>query len=266
MKAPALDRELLGRGSASAARWSNLGLWDGAGEEDYGAACAALATAVGRAAGLGPGVEVLDVACGGAASLHVWRSLGAARVVGVDVQAAAIADALRSGWPAAELALADATDLSGFGDDSFDAVVCVDAAYHFAPRSAFLEEAARVLRPGGRLAWSDLTLPAGSPLRALAPLAAIPIANLGPASALAAEAATAGFVEVRVEALDGRVLEGFPRFAARLWREHRSLRPGFLPILGTALAIRALAPRGLGYAIVSGRRASHDSSAGSARR
>ncbi|MCM2255914.1 MAG: class I SAM-dependent methyltransferase [Vicinamibacteria bacterium] len=254
MKAPALDRELLRRGSASVARWSNLGLWDGTDDDDYGAACEALAAAVGRAAGVGPGVEVLDVACGGGASLRLWRALGASRVVGVDVQESAIADALSSGWPATELALADATNLSGFGDDGFDAVVSVDAAYHFAPRSAFLEEAARVLRPGGRVAWSDLTLPAGSAFRAVAPLLAIPAANLGPASALAAEAAAAGFVEVRVEALDGRVLEGFPRFAARLWREHRSLRPGFLPILATALALRALVPRGLGYTIVSGRR------------
>lgn len=45
-----------------------------------------------------------------------------------------------------------------FADQCFDCVFCVEAMFHFSSRRQFLQEAARVLKPGGRLIGSDIQL------------------------------------------------------------------------------------------------------------
>ncbi len=52
-----------------------------------------------------------------------------------------------------------------FSGPSFDVVFCVEAVFHFLSRRVFLQEAARVLKPGGRLLLTDFSLapPAGTP-------------------------------------------------------------------------------------------------------
>jgi ubiquinone/menaquinone biosynthesis C-methylase UbiE len=57
----------------------------------------------------------------------------------------------------------DAANL-GFADSSFDTVLCIEAAFHFRTRQAFLREALRVLTPGGYLTMSDLLMAWGTPL------------------------------------------------------------------------------------------------------
>jgi SAM-dependent methyltransferase len=109
---------------------------------------------------LQPGKTLLDIACGaGGPALRVAATTGCS-VVGIDRHEQAIDTAralaeerglsgratFRAGDASARLPLADA---------SFDAVLCIDAINHFPDRPRLLSEWVRVLKPGGRLLFTD---------------------------------------------------------------------------------------------------------------
>lgn len=105
------------------------------------------------AADLADGQAVLDVGCGfggtlaGVAARHRGMTLA-----GVNIDARQLLHARRA--VAAHFVQADALHLP-FADASFDRVLAVECIFHFASRLGFLREAARVLRPGGRVTLSD---------------------------------------------------------------------------------------------------------------
>ena len=105
------------------------------------------------------GQAVLDVACGFGGTLAVLdRRCDGITMTGLNIdvrQLALCRDAVRR--PSNHLALvqADACAMP-FKSATFDCVVCVEAMFHFASRQRFLGEAARVLRPGGVLALTDI--------------------------------------------------------------------------------------------------------------
>ncbi len=99
----------------------------------------------------GPGVRLLDVACGpgDAAAEAVKRG---ANTTGMDFAAAMVEEAGRL-QPGVEFRTGDAEDLP-FDDAVFDAVVINFGVLHFARPDRAIAEAHRVLRPGGRLAFT----------------------------------------------------------------------------------------------------------------
>ena len=107
-----------------------------------------------------PGKRLLDVACGaGGPALRIAATTGCS-VVGIDVheQAVTTARSLAAQRGLAERAEFRPTDASGplpFSDASFDAVTCVDAINHFPDRPQVIAEWARLLKPGGRLLFTD---------------------------------------------------------------------------------------------------------------
>ena len=127
-------------------------------------------TSLLRRAGLhaGPG-RLLDVGCGGGHLLRAARGEGW-RAVGTDLGHAACRAARETA--AAPIAQAEATALP-FRDGVLDAVTLVNVLDHTAAARRTLEEAARVLRPGGLLV---LRVPNG-PVHATAARA---LARLGP--------------------------------------------------------------------------------------
>ena len=109
---------------------------------------------------LAAGKRLLDVACGsGGPTLRAARRT-AAHVHGIDLHADAVrtarAQAERTGLAArATFEQVDAGIRLPFDDASFDAVICVDAINHLPDRRATLREWARVLKPGGRVVFTD---------------------------------------------------------------------------------------------------------------
>ena len=109
---------------------------------------------------LSPGKTLLDVACGaGGPALRITATTGCS-VVGIDVheQAVTTASSLAAQRGLAERAEFRPTDAAGllpFSDASFDAITCIDAINHFSDRSRVIAEWARLLKPSGRLLFTD---------------------------------------------------------------------------------------------------------------
>ena len=103
------------------------------------------------------GQRLADIGCGrGGPGIWVARETGA-HLVGLDVVAGAVADAaLRSvalGLPTARFRIGGFTD-TGLVTASCAAVMSVDALWMVWDKAAALAEVARVLRPGGRFAFT----------------------------------------------------------------------------------------------------------------
>lgn len=113
-----------------------------------------------RALELGPGQTALEVACGsGGVTCRMATETGA-QCVGIDINRQGIEAATRRAL-AQDLAsrvsfeIADAALRLPFPADSFDAILCNDAINHLPGRLQVLQDWYRVLRPGGRLLFTD---------------------------------------------------------------------------------------------------------------
>jgi SAM-dependent methyltransferase len=95
----------------------------------------------------GPGRRTLDLGCGEGRLSRDLKRLGHA-VVGVDLSPGMVA-AAREADPEIDVRLADAAELP-FADGSFDCVVAFMSLQDVDPFERAIEEAARVLEPGGR--------------------------------------------------------------------------------------------------------------------
>jgi SAM-dependent methyltransferase len=106
------------------------------------------------------GRTVLDIGCGvGGITAALARGFGAARVIGVDVEAPVCAKARVR---AAAAGVADRVDIREvrpgpypLPDASVDLVFSKDSIVHIPDKAALAREAFRVLRPGGWFAASD---------------------------------------------------------------------------------------------------------------
>ncbi len=115
------------------------------------------------AAALSPGDRALDLACGTGDLAALAAAVGAV-ALGVDFAPAMLAVARRR-RPEAWLVRGDAAALP-VASSSMDAVLCGFALRNFVAIEPVLAEAARVLRPGGRLVLLEVATPRGRLARA----------------------------------------------------------------------------------------------------
>lgn len=175
------------------------------------------------------GARAVEIGCGlGLGCALALEEYGPAQVTGVDIHpqqlrraAEANARLLTTEPHRLRFVLGAAEDLP-FGDGEFDVLYSVEAAQHFPGLSAFATEAARVLRPGGRVAVASFFTVDGTPAQAerLAGLldsfaSGLDIAR--PVSRLAEALAAAGLTDVRTRSIGAQVWPGWDAWLARLW-------------------------------------------------
>jgi len=196
------------------------GLWR-TGRENVCEATAALTRLVADHAAIGPGADVCDVGCGYGGTARLLARERCARVIGFTLSPAQAAWAAeQGGGPRYTVGSWLDNDLK---PESADAVIAIESIAHMAEKGRAMAEAARVLRPGGRLAVVDwLAAPAPGPLATRLLLEPIcregRLPSLGSAPEYAALMRAAGLEVDRVHDLSRHVWPTWPIVAGRALR------------------------------------------------
>lgn len=232
--------------------------------ESYHPGGLALTRRLAEALGLQPGHRVADVAAGPGATARLLAGEYQVIVDGVDLGETAVARARAATQDAglaaaARFHLGDAEHLP-LPDNTFDALLCECALCTFPAKAAAAAEFARVLRPGGRVGISDVTVAqAGLPteLTTLAGWVAC-IADARSLSQYAQILAAAGLRTVHTETHDHALSAMIDQIEARL-SVLRMTAADHLTASGvdvdsvlhhTAAARRAVTGGQLGYALL----------------
>lgn len=163
---PYFDFLVEGFWSGRAGRNVHLGYWDEppslatpCSRREFERAQARLTEILIELANVRGGQSVLDVGCGFGGTLEAVGKWPDMHLVGINVDRRQL-DICRTvtvGANTLSLVMADACALP-FGPASFDRIFCIEAMFHFRARKLFLQEAATLLRDGGRLVLSDILL------------------------------------------------------------------------------------------------------------
>lgn len=219
-------------GTAGDWRWNNLGDWQTA--ITYEQACIDLARRHAVMAGLSAQDQLLELACGYGASLDLWREQFQVthitaleyrqRCVDVIQQTSASTNQAMTGKIEVLQGRFDQPLPAPLSQQSFDTVLCIDAAYHAHSLAQFLATASTALRPNGVLCFSTLMwtdeAAKNSDLQVklcqqLLQLANIPAASVFSQAQMLSLFKQSGWCEVQIQLMEQHVFAGFADWVQR---------------------------------------------------
>ncbi|WP_051699803.1 class I SAM-dependent methyltransferase [Streptomyces sp. NRRL F-4474] len=175
------------------------------------------------------GGRAVEIGCGlGLGCALALDEYGPAAVTGVDIHPQQLRRAREANSPLLAARpqrlrfVLGAAESLPLADAEFDCLYSVEAVQHFPDLSAFAREAARVLRPGGRMAVAGFFSVEGVPapqerLAGLLQTFASGLDIARPVSRLAQALTGAGFADVSADSIGPQVWPGWDRWLARLW-------------------------------------------------
>lgn len=138
---------------SSDTQYRNIGYWDATTTNQHEASIRlqeALLAFIPEKTG-----RILDVACGmGASTRHLFNYYAPEDIWAINISEKQI-ESTRRNAPGCHAMVMNAVEMQ-FEDAFFDNLLCIEAAFHYEPRRRFLEDALRILKPGGRLVMSDV--------------------------------------------------------------------------------------------------------------
>ncbi|WP_329275900.1 class I SAM-dependent methyltransferase [Streptomyces sp. NBC_00691] len=182
------------------------------------------------AAGPLDGRRVVEVGCGlGVGCALALREYRPERVTGMDIHPQQLDRARRANAelleasPSALRFVRGAAEEMPFGDGEFDCVYSVEAAQHFDDMSAFTREAARVLRPGGRVVVASFFTPDDDPghgvrLASYLETFADGLDIARPVTLVTEALIRAGLTDARAESIGPDVWQGWDRWLSDQWK------------------------------------------------
>lgn len=198
----------------------NFGYWEN-GNKDYLVAAETLVRKLGTMLELKPDSHLLDVACGmGGQDVILATEFPVEKITAFDL----MYEHLEKGRARAIKANIEhkinfkqgtATNLP-FSENSFSHVLCVEGIVHFDTREKFFHECYRVLKPKGRVVFSDYvaTKEANTPLgnflvRLVTKVWNIPFENADTPARYKAKLEKAGFTDVKIHCVGEKVIPGY---------------------------------------------------------
>jgi microcystin synthetase protein McyJ len=218
--------------------WLNLGYWKDA--RTYPEACRAMAIILGEAAELKSTDTVLDVGCGfGEQDALLMEQFRVTRIMGIDITPIHVTvgqERLRAKQLDDRITLAVGSAVeTGYPDNTFEKVIALECAFHFKTRAQFFGEAFRVLKPGGRLALTDMLPTPGKKfsgvVRQIArKSASIPEENMYDRISYAEKLEAVGFTDVKVLSIPGYVYPGMASYTVNRLTKQASYSASIEPL------------------------------------
>lgn len=224
----AIDASSLGDDGELA--WTNLGFWKNT--QNYREACCQLADHLARAVNLNSKDHLLDLGCGQGASLMHWlqhyqpKSLSA-----VELQSKCVNKIQKLIPEIKQIYSGSFLNLKQFEfKQSFDVVLCIDAAYH-SNLNSFLDSVTPVLNSKGRLGFhylmkadscQNMTVLHEQKYRYLLKAADVVWDNVPNEKTLRNALEQQGFVDIQIEDLSEPVLLGFSQYIQNQQEQNQS--------------------------------------------